>query len=106
MINIQAKLKNSIFKPLDLGFIKRSKKIIRVANFLGEYFWHKHNQSEFFYVLSGEIKVLLKSKKSIKLKTGEFVEIRKGVWHCPKAKKRAVVLMIEDKAIKTIKYAK
>jgi quercetin dioxygenase-like cupin family protein len=77
-----------------------------VANFLGEYFWHKHNVAEFFYVLSGEIEIQLKSKKPIKLKTGEFVEIRKNVWHCPKAKQRAVVLMIEKKTIKTIKYDK
>ena len=77
--------------------------VIWLALFKGEYYWHKHNQDELFYVVSGQILIQMKNHSSVKLKQGQMFIVQKNIWHCPKSLTNSIVLMIEPKDIKTIK---
>ena len=78
--------------------------VVWLALFKGEYYWHKHDKDELFFVVKGQIVIRMKNRKNVFLKQGQMFIVRKNVWHCPKSSIKSIVLMIEPKGIKTIKY--
>lgn len=69
--------------------------VVRLGIMQGEYHWHKHdNDDEFFFVLDGSFIIDLEDH-SIELGPQQGFMVPKGVMHCTRAPKRAVVLMVE-----------
>jgi mannose-6-phosphate isomerase-like protein (cupin superfamily) len=74
--------------------------VVRIGILDGEFHWHKHdNDDEFFFVLEGKFLIDLEDR-TIELNPNQGVTITKGLMHRPRAPKKAVVLMVETKAIK------
>jgi mannose-6-phosphate isomerase-like protein (cupin superfamily) len=74
--------------------------VLRLGIFEGEFHLHKHdNDDEVFFVLSGNL-ILETEKGNFDLKENEGVCIPKGVMHRPIARKKCIVLMIENESIK------
>jgi len=68
---------------------------VMVVKVLGEFNWHKHDDTDdFFLVLSGELTIHLKDQELV-LGPGEMYVIPKGVEHCTSAKEEAHLLLIE-----------
>lgn len=68
---------------------------IMVVKFQGEFPWHKHDDTDdFFLVMDGEI-VIETEHGNVSLKAGEMYVVPKGVMHRPIAKNEASVLLIE-----------
>lgn len=68
---------------------------VRLGVMEGDFHWHKHErEDEFFLVLEGELDIEL-AERMIKLKPGQAFTVPAGVMHCPHARKRSVVLMVE-----------
>ena len=61
----------------------------------GEFVWHKHNDTDdFFLVLSGSIKIQLR-EGDVLLGPGELFVVPKGLEHRPVAESEAHLLLIE-----------
>ena len=73
--------------------------VVRVAVAQGEYHWHKHDDDDEFFCLSGEWMIDFEEDRSVSLKPGMGFVVPKGVLHRPRAPQRTVVLMVETKAI-------
>jgi len=73
--------------------------VLRLGIFEGEFHMHKHERDdEVFFVLDGSL--IMESEKGIfRLGKYEGICIPKGVAHRPVAKKKTVVLMIENTGI-------
>ena len=57
--------------------------LVKVVKFEGEYCWHQHeNEDELFWVLAGQMKVLLRDGE-VDLGPGEFYVVPRGVEHKP-----------------------
>ena len=70
---------------------------IMVVKFVGEFPFHKHpDTDDFFLVISGEV-LLDVGNDTITLKPGELFVVPKGVTHRPRALTEASVLLIEPK---------
>jgi mannose-6-phosphate isomerase-like protein (cupin superfamily) len=68
---------------------------LMVVKVKGEFVWHKHDDSDdFFLVLSGRIRIQLRDG-AVTLGPGEIFVVPKGVEHCPVADEEAHVLLIE-----------
>jgi mannose-6-phosphate isomerase-like protein (cupin superfamily) len=68
---------------------------IMVVKLKGEFVWHKHDDTDdFFLVLKGRITIRLRDR-DVTLNEGEFFVVPKGVEHCPVAEEEAHVLLIE-----------
>jgi mannose-6-phosphate isomerase-like protein (cupin superfamily) len=68
---------------------------IRIVKAQGEFVWHKHNETDdFFLVLDGHLTVQLRDRM-IELDPGELFVVPRGVEHCPRADEEASVLLIE-----------
>lgn len=68
---------------------------VMVVKVLGEFNWHKHDDTDdFFLVLSGELIVHFKDRDMV-LGPGEMYVIPKGVEHCTAAKVETHLLLIE-----------
>ena len=68
---------------------------VMVAKLEGEFVWHKHDDSDdFFLVLDGELTIELRDR-SVRLREGELFVVPKGVEHRPVAAKEAHVMLIE-----------
>ncbi len=68
---------------------------LMVVKVKGEFVWHKHDDSDdFFLVLSGRIIIQLRDG-AVSLGTGEVFVVPKGVEHRPVAEDEAHVLLIE-----------
>ena len=62
---------------------------------LGEFVWHKHDDTDdFFLVLSGRLTIQLRDR-DVELGPGELYVVPRGVEHCPRADEEAHVLLIE-----------
>jgi mannose-6-phosphate isomerase-like protein (cupin superfamily) len=73
--------------------------VVRVGIVQGEYHWHKHEKDdEFFYVVEGTFIIDLEGR-SIGLVAGQGVMVPRGVLHRTRAPERAIVLMVETRAI-------
>lgn len=73
---------------------------IKLVEFKGEYFWHKHEKhDEFLLVLKGAISIDFKNGKEIELKAFQGVSLEKGTMHRSKAKRKSLVLVVQGEAI-------
>jgi mannose-6-phosphate isomerase-like protein (cupin superfamily) len=95
---VDRQLGNKFWSPVDVA--KINEYILRAAAVKGKFHWHKHNDDEFFLIYKGEITIDTEAG-SIELKEGEGVVIPKGVKHRPRAKDRAVVLLLEPARLNT-----
>ena len=71
---------------------------IMVARVEGEFVWHRHDDTDdFFLVLEGELDIELRDR-TVTLEPGELFVVPKGVEHRPCARKGEVkMLLIEPK---------
>ena len=68
---------------------------VMVAKMQGEYHWHRHDDTDdFFLVLQGALDIELRDR-TVSLKTGELFVVPKGVEHRPVAKEEAHILLME-----------
>lgn len=68
---------------------------VRLGVMEGDFHWHKHdNTDEFFMVMEGHLDIELEDRM-ISLKPGQAFTVPKGVMHFPHSRGRSVVLMIE-----------
>jgi mannose-6-phosphate isomerase-like protein (cupin superfamily) len=68
---------------------------LRVVKIKGEFVWHKHEDTDdFFLVLSGHLTIQLRDR-DVELDPGEFFVVPRGLEHCPRADEEAAVLLIE-----------
>jgi mannose-6-phosphate isomerase-like protein (cupin superfamily) len=68
---------------------------VRLGVLEGTFHWHKHdNEDEFFLVLEGHLDIELEDRM-VTLLPGQAFTVPAGVRHCPTARLRTVVLMIE-----------
>jgi len=68
---------------------------IRIVKVKGEFVWHKHDDTDdFFLVLKGHLTIQLRDR-NIELEEGELFVVPRGVEHCPRADDEASILLIE-----------
>ena len=68
---------------------------LRVAKLHGEFVWHRHEDTDdFFLVLSGRLVIQMRSG-NVTLEEGEMFVVPAGVEHCPLAEEEVQVLIIE-----------
>jgi mannose-6-phosphate isomerase-like protein (cupin superfamily) len=68
---------------------------VMVVKAKGEFVWHKHDDTDdFFLVLKGTLDIQLRDR-TITLQPGEMYIVPKGVEHCPRANEEVHLLLIE-----------
>lgn len=68
---------------------------LMVAKVKGEFVWHKHdNTDDFFLVLAGRLTIRMR-EGDVTLGPGEVFVVPQGVEHCPYAEEEAHILLIE-----------
>jgi len=68
---------------------------IMVVKVQGEFVWHKHdNTDDFFLVLDGRLEIRLR-ERTVRLGPGELFVVPRGVEHQTYAKQEASLLLIE-----------
>jgi mannose-6-phosphate isomerase-like protein (cupin superfamily) len=68
-----------------------------VVKVKGEFVWHKHDDTDdFFLVLKGRITIQMR-EGSVTLGPGEMFVVPKGVEHCPMAEEESHLLLIEPR---------
>jgi mannose-6-phosphate isomerase-like protein (cupin superfamily) len=68
---------------------------VRLVKVKGEFVWHKHDETDdFFLVLKGHLTIQLRDR-DIELAEGDVYVVPRGVEHCPRAEEEASVLLIE-----------
>ena len=68
---------------------------VMVAKLKGEFIWHKHDDTDdFFLVLKGVLDIELRDR-TVTLKPGEVFVVPKGVEHRPVAREEVHILLIE-----------
>jgi mannose-6-phosphate isomerase-like protein (cupin superfamily) len=68
---------------------------IRIVKVKGEFVWHKHDDTDdFFLVLEGHLTIQLRDR-NVELDEGELFVVPRGVEHCPRADDEASILLIE-----------
>jgi mannose-6-phosphate isomerase-like protein (cupin superfamily) len=83
------------YQPGIVGYLNDYKLI--VVKVLGEFVWHKHDETDdFFLVLSGHLTIQLRDR-NVELEPGELFVVPRGVEHCPKADEETHVLLIEPR---------
>lgn len=72
---------------------------VRLGVLEGDFHWHKHDDTdEFFMVMEGQLDIELEDR-TITLKPGQAFTVPKGVMHFPHARGRTSVLMIEKAGV-------
>ena len=68
---------------------------IVVVKVKGEFVWHKHDDTDdFFLVLKGRLTIQLR-EGNVVLEPGQLYVVPRGVEHCPRAEEETHVLLIE-----------
>jgi mannose-6-phosphate isomerase-like protein (cupin superfamily) len=68
---------------------------LMVAKVKGEFVWHKHEESDdFFLVLHGRITIRMR-EGNVTVGPGEIFVVPKGAEHCPVAEEESHILLIE-----------
>ena len=96
---VDNQLGNTFWSPVDVADINDW--VLRAAAVKGEFHWHSHNDDEFFLIYKGEIVIEIEGGEPIHLKKNEGIVIPAGTRHKPHAEERAVVLLLEPKALNT-----
>ena len=72
---------------------------VRLGVMEGDFHWHKHDDTdEFFLVMEGRLDIELEDRM-VSLEPGQAFTVPKGVMHCPHARGRSVVLMVEQAGV-------
>jgi mannose-6-phosphate isomerase-like protein (cupin superfamily) len=83
------------YSPGIVGYLNDYKLV--VVRVLGEFVWHKHDDTDdFFLVLRGRLTIQLRDR-DVELGEGDLFVVPRGVEHCPKADEEAHVLLIEPR---------
>jgi mannose-6-phosphate isomerase-like protein (cupin superfamily) len=96
-INLAEKIRllDGLWSPGIVGYMNDYK--LAVVRVDGEFVWHKHDDTDdFFLVLAGRLTIQLRDR-DIQLSPGEMFVVPRGVEHCPKAEHEAHVLLIEPR---------
>jgi mannose-6-phosphate isomerase-like protein (cupin superfamily) len=96
-VNLDQKLAllDRTFLPGIVGYLNDYKLI--VVKVLGEFVWHKHDETDdFFMVLDGHLTIQLRDR-DVELGPGELFVVPRGVEHCPRAEEETHVLLIEPR---------
>ncbi len=96
-VNLREKLAllDRPFSPGIVGDLNDYKLAVVKAH--GEFVWHKHDDTDdFFLVLAGRLTIQLRDR-DIELGEGEMFVVPRGVEHCPRADEEAHVLLIEPR---------
>jgi mannose-6-phosphate isomerase-like protein (cupin superfamily) len=81
------------YLPGIIGYLNDYK--LQVVKALGPFVWHKHEETDdFFLVISGHLTIHLRDR-DIELDPGELFVVPRGVEHCPDAAEETFVLLIE-----------
>jgi mannose-6-phosphate isomerase-like protein (cupin superfamily) len=81
------------WKPRTVGQLNNLD--IMVVKVLGEFVWHKHDETDdFFLVLSGRLHIRLRDR-TVVLNPGELFVVPRGVEHQPFAEQETHVLLME-----------
>jgi mannose-6-phosphate isomerase-like protein (cupin superfamily) len=80
---------------------------VRIAKVAGEHVWHRHdNTDEFFLVLGGELSIALRegsgSERTVVLPTGAVFVVPRGTEHKPSSAGGASILMFEPTGTSTV----
>lgn len=68
---------------------------IMLAKAKGEFLWHKHDDTDdFFLVLKGRLTIRLRDR-DVSLGPGELFIVPRGVEHCPVAEEETHIILIE-----------
>lgn len=71
---------------------------VKLVKLKGEFVWHHHEtEDELFLVVKGSLLIKLRDR-DIRVETGEFVIIPRGVEHLPVAEDEVQVLLLEPKS--------
>jgi mannose-6-phosphate isomerase-like protein (cupin superfamily) len=74
--------------------------VVRVGVLRGEFHFHKHDHDdEFFFVLEGRLLLDIENSTTVTLERHQGYTVPKGVVHRTRAPERAVVLMVESRAV-------
>jgi mannose-6-phosphate isomerase-like protein (cupin superfamily) len=72
---------------------------VRLGVMDGDFHWHKHDDTdEFFLVMEGHLDIELEGRM-VSLGPGQAFTVPKGAMHCPHARGRSVVLMVEQAGV-------
>ncbi len=72
---------------------------IRIVKVLGEFTWHKHaDTDEFFMVLDGELTIQMRDRNVV-LAPREIFVVPRGVEHCPRAETETSLLLLEPGSV-------
>jgi mannose-6-phosphate isomerase-like protein (cupin superfamily) len=72
---------------------------VRLGVMEGDFHWHKHEDTdEFFLVMEGQLDIELENEM-VSLSPGQAFTVPRGVMHCPHARARSVVLMMENAGV-------
>jgi len=72
---------------------------VRIVKLQGEFTWHKHaDTDEFFLVLGGQLTIQLRDRDVV-LAPGELFVVPRGVEHCPRADTETAVLLLEPGSV-------
>jgi mannose-6-phosphate isomerase-like protein (cupin superfamily) len=83
------------YQPGIVGYMNDYKLV--VVKVQGEFVWHKHDDTDdFFLVLAGRLVIQLRDRDVV-LDPGELFVVPRGVEHCPKADEETHVLLIEPR---------
>ncbi|GAB7050978.1 cupin domain-containing protein [Catenuloplanes indicus] len=75
---------------------------VRIAKVAGEHVWHRHDDTdEFFLVLSGELTIELRDR-SVVLPQGAVFVVPRGTDHRPSSGSGAAILMFEPTGTSTV----
>jgi mannose-6-phosphate isomerase-like protein (cupin superfamily) len=68
---------------------------VQVVKVLGEFAWHKHDETDdFFLVLKGRLTIQM-HEGDVELGPGELFVVPKGLEHCPRSDEEVHLLLIE-----------
>lgn len=98
LAQVDKKLGNKFWSPVDVAYINDW--VLRAAAVKGEFHWHTHKDDEFFLIYKGKITIQTENG-NVDLSRGEGYVVPKGVRHCPVAKNRAVVILLEPARLNT-----
>lgn len=84
------------WRPRIAGEVNES--LIKLVKFKGEFVWHHHeHEDELFLVVKGRMLMRLRDQ-DIRLESGEFIIIPRGVEHMPVAEEECHVVLMEPKS--------